>query len=515
MSVNESIVAQNNKFNIYLKCITLIFREIKLNKENDKVQDYSIDLIRGILNLFNNVNDSVPTLGSKALISDALHDLCNNIINNIEGYSEDLILDSLNLILKDERSTLNTINNNLNKEMTNSSLKSSIVSLRVQLKSYTKEVSIKKKISKAHYDLQLEKGLNVLEYAKSLLLDLEVLTSGQGENIPGIVNEIDIEDSSMVNVLNSVKDLATNGSGKLRTGFREMNTMLQGGFLRGNAVVINALQHEYKSGLVQSLFMQLPMFNKPMMIDETKKPLMLYISFEDDAEVFGAFMYKYLYSSEHGVLPDMTNITAEEIQTYMKEKVKINGYHIKMLRVNPSEWTYKELFNYILYLESQGYEIHACIVDYLIKMSVAGCVGKGGTEYRDLFDRCRQFFSVRKITFITPHQMSTEAKQLIRNGENKLKFVKEVAGKGYTELSKQIDQVVDIEICIAKAIWNKKWVLTMYVGKHRGAGIIDDADKFQALLFPPKMPIPSNLDKEDYKPINLSRTKDEEDLFSM
>lgn len=287
------------------------------------------------------------------------------------------------------------------------------------------------------------------------------------------------------------------------------------GIARGNSVVINALQHEYKSGLVQTLAMQIPMFNKPHMIDIEKKPLILYISFEDDADVFITFMYKYLYSSEHGVNPDMAEISSEEIQAYIKEKIQINGYHIKMVRVDPSQWTYKELFNYILHLESQGYEIHACIVDYLIKMSVAGCVGKGGTEYRDLFDKCRQFFSVRKIAFITPHQMSTEAKQLVRNGENKLKFVKEVAGKGYTELSKQIDQVVDIEICIAKALWNKKWVLTMYIGKHRGAGILDDADKYQVLAFPFRMPIPSNVNKEDYRPINVNKSKDEEDLFAM
>ena len=514
MSVNETIVAQNNRFNTYIKCITLIFREIKLNKENEKMQDYSVDLIKGILPLFNTINDNVPTLGAKALMCDSLQDLCNNIINNIDGYNEDLIIDSLNMIIKDDPSTLNGIIKNLTKEISKESLKQSILSLRIQLNSYSKEVAIKKKINKASFDLNVDKTINIIEYAKNLLLELDALTSSKGDNIPGIVNEIDIEDSSMVNAINAAKDML-DGSSKLQTGFREMNTMLQNGFKRGDSVVINALQHEYKSGLVQTLAMQIPMFNKPHMIDINKKPLILYISFEDDAEVFISFMYKYLYSSEHGVNPDMTAITSEEIQNYIKEKIKINGYHIKMLRVNPSEWTYKELFNYILYLESLGYEIHACIVDYLIKMSVAGCVGKGGTEYRDLFDRCRQFFSVRKITFITPHQMSTEAKQLIRNGENKLKFVKEVAGKGYTELSKQIDQVVDIEICIAKAIWNKKWVLTMYIGKHRGAGIIDDGDKFQALLFPPKMPIPSNLDKEDYKPINLNRSKDEEDLFSM
>lgn len=512
MSVNENLVLNNGKFNTYIKCVTLIFRELKLNRDS-KNPDYSTELIKEINSIY--TDDSQPTaLGPKALMSDSLQDLCSNIINNIDGYTEDVVIDNLNMILKDDKSTLSSIISNLNKEMNNSALKRSIVSLRIQLKNFAKEVVIKKKISKASYEVNLNKNISIIELAKTLAMDLDLLTSSSGDSIPGIVNEIDIEDSSMVNAINSAKDML-DGSSKLQTGFVELNTMTQGGFARGNSIVINALQHEYKSGLVQTLAMQIPMFNKPHMIDMEKKPLILYISFEDDPEVFITFMYKYLYSSEHGINPDMSTISSEEIQAYIKEKIKINGYHIKMVRVNPSEWTYKELFNYVLHLESLGYEIHACIVDYLIKMSVAGCVGKGGTEYRDLFDKCRQFFSVRKITFITPHQMSTEAKQLVRNGENKLKFVKEVAGKGYTELSKQIDQVVDIEICIAKALLNKKWVLTMYIGKHRGAGILDDNDKYQVLAFPFKMPIPSNVDKPDYRPINVNKSKDEEDLFSM
>ena len=110
--------------------------------------------------------------------------------------------------------------------------------------------------------------------------------------------------------------------------------------------------------------------------------------------------------------------------------------------------------------------------------------------------------------------MSTEAKQLVRNGTNKLNLVKEVVNKGYTELSKQIDQVVDIEICIAKALLNKRWVLTMMIGKHRGAGIIPDEHKYQILQFPTRMPIPPNINNDDYKPITSTKS-DEDDLFAM
>ena len=321
----------------------------------------------------------------------------------------------------------------------------------------------------------------------------------------------------MTKVLKETKEL-NDGTGTFKFGFVELNIMTQNRVKRGDSILIPALQHEYKSGLVQSLFMQIAMYNNPRDInpnlEKEKIPLILYISFEDDPQVFVGFMYNYLYSAEFGTLPDLSTTTPEDMQAYVHNKLSVNGYEVQMLRVNPSEWTYKDLFSYILSLEAKGYEIHATIIDYLVKMDVTGCVGKGGTEYRDLWDRCRQFFSVKKILFISPHQMSTEAKQLVRNGTNKLNLVKEVVGKGYTELSKQIDQVVDIEICIAKALMNKKWVLTMMIGKHRGAGILPDEQKYQILRFPLGMPIPPNVDNPDYIPVKTNRTE-EDDLFNM
>ena len=223
MSANETVL-HNNKFNTYLKCITLIYREIKLNKDV-KNPDYSIELVKELAGFY--TDDSQPILGTKALLADSLQELCTNIVNNIEGYSEDDIIDSLSLLLKDDKNTLTSVLTNLQKEMNNSALKRSVVSLRIQLIQYTKEVTIKKKLAKAYYDTNVNKSISILDYTKNLVMELDLLTSSSGESIPGIVNEIDIEDSSMVNAINAAKDML-DGTSKLQTGFREMNTMLQG-----------------------------------------------------------------------------------------------------------------------------------------------------------------------------------------------------------------------------------------------------------------------------------------------
>lgn len=483
-----------NKTTVILNCFTLVTREITLYKDSEN-KEYSSDLIKTIIKVFE--KESKPLLGGETDLVDNMLDLLSRVVDDTDNFDVETIIDNLNIVLKDHQVILNTAIKNISKEMSLAGLKSSIVSMRNQLNKYYREVQIRKKISKASYDLLTDKFEGTFkEYIDTFLRDIDTLNSKVSDKTPGLVAEIDIDDESMDSVLSTVKDLVS-GMGKLKTGWKDINVMLQGGFTRGNMVMINALPHHYKSGIARSFFMQIARHNIPMMLDKDKKPLVVYISFEDDADVFINEMYKYLYFEEFAKVPDMDTVTVTEMKQYMTARLRVNGYHVKMLRVNPAEWTYKDLFNYILKLEALGYEIHGLVLDYLAKLPATGCIGKGGVEYRDLFDRVRQFCSPKKITVITPHQVSTEAKQLIRNGETHLNLPKLIAEKGYTEISKQLDQVVDVELCIAKAMMNRKPVLAIQRGKHRGAGIIDEKDKYKILKFPYKAPIPPDIDKED------------------
>jgi hypothetical protein len=185
-----------------------------------------------------------------------------------------------------------------------------------------------------------------------------------------------------------------------------------------------------------------------------------------------------------------------------------------MLRVNPSLWTYRDLLNKLLEFEASGYEIHAVITDYLAKLPTTGCDKSGaqGTDLVDMFNRIRNFIGPKRILFITPHQLSTDAKSLIRNGIPEASFVKEIANKGYTEKSKQIDQVVDLEIYQHKAYINRKPYLTLFRGKHRINTILDDCKFYATLEFLPKIPIMPDIDKE---PINNIKSDIENDIEDM
>jgi hypothetical protein len=98
--------------------------------------------------------------------------------------------------------------------------------------------------------------------------------------------------------------------------------MLQGGFREGDFCVIGALQHRYKTGFSLSLFKHLALYNTPSMRDQNKKPLLLRISFEDDITLNLQFLYQSLKENETGQKTILTNVTEEEMSSYVKERLQ-------------------------------------------------------------------------------------------------------------------------------------------------------------------------------------------------
>lgn len=482
--------------NVLFNCLTLLYRESLLPRG---ATDSSKDLVKTIINIDKELNKRM-SLGRESDYLTEFTNLINDYIEQPDNYDETTLLEVLEFIHKDRLEHFHVIEKMIKAEMTQAGLKKSILSLRNRLNNFYKECEFKRLINVTQRNIAMNKlgdeGLQ--SYIAKLIVNLEALTTVSKGKDPAIIDEIDMSDeNSIKTIVNKVVDQSDN-TGVLRTGWKELNRITQGGFRRREMWVINALQHNYKSGTLQSLFVQLATLNIPIMKDPEKKPMILYISFEDNSDVYTEFMYKYMYYSENKVLPVMKDVTKEDVTSYLYKKLSCNGYTPVTMRVDPLRWTYRELFDKILEFEANGFEIHACIIDYLAKLPTTGCnnSGPGGTDVRDLFQRCRSFFSAKEICCITAHQLSTEAKQLIRNGIKEIDFVKEVAGKGYTELTKQIDQIVDGEIYIHIAKHQGRHVLTLQRGKHRIPTIISDAEKYAMIAFEPKAPLRENINDE-------------------
>lgn len=465
---------------LLVKSITLIYRESLITPKNSN----SSDLVRNVLE-----NIKLPELNlSLNRERDILYALKQTAMEMCENgpdheYEKSELLNRLKMNTADDDKLYESFVSSIDPDMNESGIKRTIVNIQKTIHNHFREQKVDELLSKAAYSFrhQRDKIKNVQNWLSEVIANLEPFQVSAVAKDPAVVASIDIGDENSTQEVFKVVKENSSGVSVLKTGLTGLNKLLQGGFRRGESWVIGALQHNFKTGFSMTLFKEIAMYNKPIMIDPNKKPLLVRISFEDEIDKNLQWLYQSLYENETGEKCITGDTEISVMSKYIKDRLEVNGYHIKILRVDPTQWTYMNICNYITELESQGYEIHLLMLDYLAMVPTNGCtIGPMGSDLRDMYRRIRNFCSPRKITMITPHQLSTEAKQLIRDGRGE--FVKEIANKGYYDKCKTIDQEVDGELYIHIEKKNNKSYLTIQRGKHRIPTLIDDADKY--LVYP-------------------------------
>lgn len=494
---------------LLVKCVTLLYRQSLLATKGDD----SVDLVRTAIESIKLPDIAVGINSDREILKDlrtTTLEMCENGPDH--EYEKTELLQRLKMNTHSDSSLYDILVQGIEPEMSEASLKRTIVNIRKSLHNHFRDFKVGETLQKAFnsFHFHREKIKSVPTFISELCAQLEPFQITSGTKDAAVVSEIDIGDETQTaQVFENIKNQET-GASLIKTGWQELNKMLQGGFRRGEEWMLGALQHNNKTGFSLSLFLQFALYNKPMMIDEKKKPLLLRISFEDDITTNMNFVYKYLktldklkaaheagkqdiaqsFDEEMEGLEEIVigETTQAEIAAYVKEKLTVNGYEVKFMRVNPSEWTYMHICNKITELEAEGYEIHACMLDYLAMVPTTGCtVGPAGTDLRDMYRRTRNFCSPRGILLFTPHQLSTDAKQLIR--DQRTDFLGEVANKGYLAGCKQLDQEIDGEMYIHIFKHKKRYYLGVQRGKHRGVPVLDDELKQFYLPFPKKGPI--------------------------
>ena len=188
------------------------------------------------------------------------------------------------------------------------------------------------------------------------------------------------------------------------------------------------------------------------------------------------------------------------MRNYVRQRLQVNGFHVKIDEVNPLTWTYQSLINRIIQLESEGYSVEVLSIDYLAKIPTTGCTqGSMGDDMLDMFSRVRAFCLAHGILFMTPHQLSTEALRLQQTVPQE-QFLKAIKGGGYFEKTKGLGRIYDIGVLINKVEAESGDYLHVLVDKHRFPTVIDAHLKEFFLPFPSnKMPIVPTSGKEDHK----------------
>lgn len=391
-----------------------------------------------------------------------------------ERFSATDILSRTKLAVESEEYIYDALATEIDGEKTDEDIKNIIKNSREHINQFLRQSSITKIMRDGYRAVQFNAAsVDWNNFVKDISSQLEpYLTNGPMDSST-LVEYVDIGNSdSLVQAFKLAKEQVSS-EGVIRFGWRGLNRMFgdQGGGRRGEFLVIGALQHNFKSGTALEMAKSAALYNKPYMIDPTKKPLILRISLENPLANDIIHIYRSLIEPEINAPVDQASIDPLQAAAYTYERLTENGYHFQIEHHDPSDYTIHKLIETIEKYEEQGYEIHLLSIDYLAMMSTKGCKqGATGQDIRDLFRRARNATETRHIFTVTPHQLSVEAKKLTRGGVDD--FVKEIANKGYYDSCSTIDQEVDMEIYQHKVVVNGVSYLTMQRGKHRKSGLI-------------------------------------------
>ena len=484
------------------KVISLIYHtRILGNNDHDIIIKTNLNTIKTDLPEHNFANANVIK---------KLKDYCFTLLEEQEPILKETLIPSLSIILEHDQKLLQVIKDSIEPDRDESTIKKIITNHIKALNTYYKEQLGVELISKASYDLKFNRNKigSFSDYLKNVIAELEPLTTvSSALKDPAIVNEMDFDNEDSVNlVFDEVKNLNSNKA-IYKTGFQALNRMLQGGIRRGETGNCGgALQHNYKTGFSTSVFVSIATNNAPIVTKEeaeqNRKPLLVRISFEDSLTNNTQFIYQYLKANAGEIVKpkDFETLSTKDMTKYIMERMTATGFSVKMLRVDPSQWTFADVLSKIYEYESQGYAVHILQIDYISMLPTTGCDRSGpiGSDKRDLVRRLRNFCSARNIALLSPFQLNTEVKNLVRNGVPVKQMLEEVASGTMYDGSKTIANDLDFEIFIHLVSHNRKKYLAVYRGKHRLPTQPDPDDMFFMLPFPMlNVPVLEDIDKDD------------------
>uniref|UniRef100_A0AB39CD18 DNA helicase n=1 Tax=Pseudomonas phage RVTF4 TaxID=3236931 RepID=A0AB39CD18_9VIRU len=321
---------------------------------------------------------------------------------------------------------------------------------------------------------------------------------------PAEIGTVDFDDPELVQKYFEAVKETMSVEGAFKTGWKGFNRMLGklGAIRRGEFILGGGLQHNFKTGLALTLFSHICLFNKPFMRDKNKKPMALFVTLENELSDNLLILYKYLMENETGEAVDETQIDPVAATQYIAARLQETGFKVLITRFDPTDFTIAGFTNWLDGIQAQGYEIQYLCVDYLNMLPKTGLDAKvAGDDIRLLFRRMRNYTTPRGITFFSPHQLSSDALQLMR--ENTEDFVKVVANRGYYDGCRRLGQEPDLELIFHIVKIAGKSYFTIQRGKHRNT-VTAEADQYCVLPFAPVGTLPWDIDKEaDFSLRNL------------
>jgi hypothetical protein len=349
---------------------------------------------------------------------------------------------------------------------------------------------------------QAEALEDISNYAQEFTTDYKSQTA---ETVMRSLEVIDLSDTKSIEVaLRKNRDKRIQGI--MYSGLQGVNRMFgpDGGFC-AESIVLNALSHNYKSGMLLSFGRWIARYNhppKPIPEDPKThgKPLVVFITLENEAHenVMAWFRnaYELLYEKSSAGLEE------EVIIAFIHDYFNKNGYRFVVHRHGGGEFSADDYVNLMTEYQKAGYRVIAAIVDYIDKMKhgTGAASEQSWMTIKATYNKMCNFSKDNTICLISAHQLNRDAARLVTSGETNV--VKKF-GDSMISGSMGVQQEVDMTIFLHKEV-NTYGIpfLTMKWGKHRYVDNTPEEDKYTAYQFT-EFGIPDDINGEDKSVTNI------------
>ena len=281
----------------------------------------------------------------------------------------------------------------------------------------------------------------------------------------------------------------------MKTGLQGLNQMFGGsnGMALGESLLFLARTHHFKSGMLMKMAQWIVTHNTPPSA-LGKRPVILMISLENDANQNMMKMWNEFYVALNGALPPKT-MSDDEIVEGIYDYFNRSDYDLIIERYIPEYFGYDELVNVVTKYENSGFKVIATILDYITQMKThnLGTASKSG-NHDLLIELCNKVINFHKsigTTLITAAQLNSIASKIAASGiHHRVKSYNEQCIASATGIAREFDFMAYLEI--EKDEQDESW-LTISWGKHRYVDDTPEAAKFCAYKFHPIIGISSDV----------------------
>lgn len=223
----------------------------------------------------------------------------------------------------------------------------------------------------------------------------------------------------------------------IKTPYQRLNeTLVEGvGIRRGQLVMLNSLPYNCNIGLLSDLTFGISLYNKPVVKDPTKKPLIFRITrridFEEEVRR-GPIRFKSM--------AELGGPTAEEYKDQ-------TGFTYRTFSPSKLPVSLEQLFGEAQGLERDGYELQVLVIDEIDLLDLSE-----GASLRCNLTAIREFFEPRGTVVIIHVPLGQDAKTVKRLPVSEF-FKSVVTQTGADKGNRRLEQVVDIQ-----------WILSLEPG---------------------------------------------------